>query len=178
MLCITANLAGDDRFGSKPECLPNARMSALASCGQTAPCAQFCHVPILLQKSFSTADQNFSRPLMRFSDKYVRDPHLLGKKLTGGFANGLGAILNGEHSSASFLSKKSSPGILGLLQQNLPEPDSCAAANTRCGVEVEERRDAANFRVPDRLFQFLGRTPSQVEKFGTSRLLTPRRWVA
>jgi hypothetical protein len=30
-------------------------------------------VPILLQKSFSTADQNFSRPLMRFSDKYVRD---------------------------------------------------------------------------------------------------------
>jgi putative tryptophan/tyrosine transport system substrate-binding protein len=28
---------------------------------------------ILLQKSFSTADQNFSRPLMRFSDKYLRD---------------------------------------------------------------------------------------------------------
>jgi hypothetical protein len=30
-------------------------------------------VPILLQKSFSTADQNFSRLLVRFSDKYVRD---------------------------------------------------------------------------------------------------------
>jgi hypothetical protein len=30
-------------------------------------------VPILLQRSFSTADQNFSRPLVRFSDKYVRD---------------------------------------------------------------------------------------------------------
>jgi hypothetical protein len=30
-------------------------------------------VPILLQKSFSTADQNFSSPLMRFADKYVRD---------------------------------------------------------------------------------------------------------
>jgi hypothetical protein len=28
---------------------------------------------MLLKKSFSTADQNFSRPLMRFSDKYVRD---------------------------------------------------------------------------------------------------------
>src|SRR3984893_7079505 len=28
---------------------------------------------ILLQKSFSTADQNFSSPLVRFSDKYVRD---------------------------------------------------------------------------------------------------------
>jgi len=39
------------------------------------------------------------------------------EKLTGGFANGLGAILNGEHSLASFLFKKSSPSILGLLQQ-------------------------------------------------------------
>jgi len=28
---------------------------------------------ILLQKSFSTADQNFSSPLVRFADKYVRD---------------------------------------------------------------------------------------------------------
>jgi hypothetical protein len=28
---------------------------------------------LLLKKSFSTADQNFSRPLMRFSDKNVRD---------------------------------------------------------------------------------------------------------
>src|SRR6202030_766065 len=33
--------------GSKPECLPNARMSALASCGQTAPCALLCHVPMI-----------------------------------------------------------------------------------------------------------------------------------
>jgi len=28
---------------------------------------------ILLQKSFSTADQNFSSPLVRFADKYVGD---------------------------------------------------------------------------------------------------------
>jgi hypothetical protein len=41
------------------------------------------------------------------------------KKLTGGFDNGLGAILIGEHSSASLLSKKSSLGVLGLLQQYL-----------------------------------------------------------
>jgi len=27
----------------------------------------------LLQKSFSTADQNFSSPLVRFADKYVGD---------------------------------------------------------------------------------------------------------
>jgi len=72
-------------------------------------------VPILLQKSFSTADQNFSSPLVRFADKYVRE------KLTGDFANGLGAILNGEHSLASFLSKKSSRSIFGLLQQYLPK---------------------------------------------------------
>jgi len=31
------------------------------------------YVPILLQKSFSTVIKIFSRPLMRFSDKYVRD---------------------------------------------------------------------------------------------------------
>jgi hypothetical protein len=28
---------------------------------------------MLLKKSFSTADQNFPRPLKRFSDNYVRD---------------------------------------------------------------------------------------------------------
>jgi hypothetical protein len=33
------------------------------------------------------------------------------KKPTGGFDNGLGAILIGEHSLASFLSKKSAEGI-------------------------------------------------------------------
>jgi hypothetical protein len=75
---------------------------------------------MLLKKSFSTADQNFSRPLMRSSDKYVRDPRLLVKKPTGGFDNGLGAILVGEHSLASFLSKKSPEGISGLFQQHRP----------------------------------------------------------
>jgi hypothetical protein len=39
------------------------------------------------------------------------------KKLTGGFDNGLGAVLIGEHSLASFLSKKSREGISGLFQQ-------------------------------------------------------------
>src|ERR1700730_8935299 len=38
-------------------------------------------------------------------------------KLTDDFANGLGAISIGEHSLGSFLSKKSSPSIWGLLQQ-------------------------------------------------------------
>jgi hypothetical protein len=43
------------------------------------------------------------------------------KKLTGGFDNGLGAILIGEHSLASFLSKKSPEGISGLFQQYRPK---------------------------------------------------------
>ena len=32
-LCNTAKLGGRGRFGSKPECLPNTRMSASTSCG-------------------------------------------------------------------------------------------------------------------------------------------------
>jgi hypothetical protein len=42
------------------------------------------------------------------------------KKLTGDFDNGLGAVLIGERSSASFLSKKSREGISGLFQQYRP----------------------------------------------------------
>jgi len=39
------------------------------------------------------------------------------KKLTGGFDNGLGAVLIGKHSLVLFLSRKSLEGILGLFQQ-------------------------------------------------------------
>jgi hypothetical protein len=46
------------------------------------------------------------------------------KKPTGGFDNGLGAILIGEHSLASFLSKKSPEGILGLFQQHRSKRES------------------------------------------------------
>jgi hypothetical protein len=42
------------------------------------------------------------------------------KKLTGGFDNGLGAVLIGERSLALFLSKKSREGISGLFQQYRP----------------------------------------------------------
>jgi hypothetical protein len=42
------------------------------------------------------------------------------KKPTGGFDNGLGAILIGENSLASFLSKKTPEGISGLFQQHRP----------------------------------------------------------
>ena len=53
-----------DRLGSKPECLPNPRMSALASCGQTAPCALFCHVPP--GPNSCTAANSHTRALCRF----------------------------------------------------------------------------------------------------------------
>jgi hypothetical protein len=61
----------NDRSGSKPESIFDARMSAFTSCGQTVAYALARCVPILLQKSFSTVIKIFSSPLMRFSDKYV-----------------------------------------------------------------------------------------------------------
>jgi len=48
------------------------------------------------------------------------------KKLTGDFDNGLGAVLIGERSSASFLSKKSREGISGLFQQYRPVAEVAA----------------------------------------------------
>src|SRR6202011_2863439 len=84
---------------------------------------------MLLKKSFCTGDQKFSGRRRDFRVKMwgTSSP---SEKLTGDFANGLGAILIGELSLASLFSKKSSPGILGLLQQNLPQADSCTAANS------------------------------------------------
>jgi len=52
------------------------------------------------------------------------------KKLTGDFDNGLGAVLIGERSSASFLSKKSREGISGLFQQYRPRADVNRAVKT------------------------------------------------
>jgi hypothetical protein len=46
------------------------------------------------------------------------------KKLTGDFDNGLGAVLIGERSLASFLSKKLRENISGLFQQYRPTADS------------------------------------------------------
>lgn len=88
--------------------------------------------PILLQKSFSIADQKFSSPLMRFADKCASESSSRDK-LIGGFANGLGAILIGAHSSALFLWKKSSPDILGLLQP-MPTPAAKVFCVARCFV--------------------------------------------
>ena len=53
------------------------------------------------------------------------------KKLTGGFKNGLGAILIGEHSLLSFLSRKSPEGISGLFQQHRPIADVGPNRNLR-----------------------------------------------
>jgi hypothetical protein len=63
------------------------------------------------------------------------------KKLTGGFDNGLGAVLIGEHSLASFLSKKSREGISGLFQQYRSKPVgytvTATSAFASCGQGVE-----------------------------------------
>jgi hypothetical protein len=54
------------------------------------------------------------------------------KKLTGGFDNGLGAVLIGERSLALFLSKKSREGISGLFQQYRPAADSPPEKMVQC----------------------------------------------
>jgi hypothetical protein len=71
----------DVRFQFRVNCT-HYRAAALLSASPLIPAINIsrmdcCSVPILLQKSFSTADQNFSRPLVRFSDKYVKGPRLL-----------------------------------------------------------------------------------------------------
>lgn len=57
---------------------------------------------MLLKKSFSIVDQNFPRPLMRFSDKICEGPRPLVKKITGGFDNGLGANRGGSLAALPF----------------------------------------------------------------------------
>jgi hypothetical protein len=59
------------------------------------------------------------------------------KKLTGGFDNGLGAVLIGEHSLASFLSKKSREGISGLFQQYRPDSEAPTAGPAGPLIEVD-----------------------------------------
>jgi hypothetical protein len=48
------------------------------------------------------------------------------EKLTGGFDNGLGAILIGVHSLASFLSKRLPEGFSGLFQHYRSDSDDPA----------------------------------------------------
>jgi hypothetical protein len=65
------------------------------------------------------------------------------KKLTGGFDNGLAAaIFIGEHSLASFLSKKLPEGISGLFQQYrskcvMPESSRLGSTTFRIGRHAE-----------------------------------------
>jgi hypothetical protein len=46
------------------------------------------------------------------------------KKLIGGFDNGLGAVLIGEHSLASFLSKNRGKAFLDFFNSIDPKPPS------------------------------------------------------
>jgi hypothetical protein len=51
-------------------------------------------------------------------------------KLAGDLGNVIGATSIGGRRSDFFTAEKLAPGNLGLLQQYLPEPDSCTAANS------------------------------------------------
>src|ERR1700730_15192548 len=72
--------------GSKPESLPNARTSASARCGHAVGKTMYKIVPILLQKSFCTRDQNFFWLYTRLWCKYVGDL-IAEDKLAGGLGN-------------------------------------------------------------------------------------------
>jgi hypothetical protein len=68
---LTGGLGNEIEATQIGGCRSDCPMAGKVSPGNFGLLQQY--LPILLQKSFSTADQNFSRPLVRFSDKYVRD---------------------------------------------------------------------------------------------------------
>src|SRR6202048_3637165 len=84
-------------------------------------------VPILLQKFFCTRDQNFFWLYTRLSCKYVGTS--LPEDKLGDLGNVIEATSIGVRRSDFFTARKWAPGNLGLLQQYLPKPDSCTAAN-------------------------------------------------
>jgi hypothetical protein len=51
-------------------------------------------------------------------------------KLAGDLGNVIGATSIGGRRSDFFTAEKLAPGNLGLLQQYLPQPDSCSAAKS------------------------------------------------
>jgi hypothetical protein len=63
-----------------------------------------------------------------------------GGELTGDFGNKLEAISIGDGGLFRLLAENYSHGILGLLQQYLPIPDSCTAAN---GIFIRSPRPRA-----------------------------------
>jgi hypothetical protein len=63
------------------------------------------------------------------------------KKLTGGFDNRLGAVLIGERSLASFLSKKSREGISGLFQQYRSKAFEPLRAACPLSVRITQKAD-------------------------------------
>jgi hypothetical protein len=86
-------------------------------------------VPILLQKSFCTRDRNFPGRRSGFRVE-MWGTSLPGDKLTSDFGNEPEATSAGDRDLFRLLAGNLSPGVLGLLQQNLPIPDSCSAAKS------------------------------------------------
>src|ERR1700730_5829350 len=103
-------------------------------------------VPILLQKSFCTRDQNFFWLYTRFSYKDV-GTSLREDKLAGDLGNVIEATSIRGRRSDFFTAGKLAPGHLGLLQQYLPTTDSCTAAN-RISIRSPRRRWGAQPAAP------------------------------
>src|SRR5882672_205341 len=81
--------------------------------------------PIVLQKSFCTADRNFPGCRRGYRvNMWGTSSH--GDELTGDFANELDAISINDRGLFRLSAGKLSHGNLGLLQQNRPQP---AASN-------------------------------------------------
>src|SRR3984957_9030862 len=67
-------------------------------------------------------------------------------KLAGDLGNVIGATSIGDRRSDFFTARKLAPGNLGLLQQYLPQPESCSAAK-----HIVRGRDASYLAPPPQI---------------------------
>jgi hypothetical protein len=103
-------------------------------------------VPILLQKSFCTRDQNFFWLYTRLSCKYV-GTSLPEDKLAGDLGNVIGPTSIGGRRSDFFTARKLAPGNLGLLQQYLPLADKVRCSIVRRRMPIAHIAHSNDFKV-------------------------------
>src|SRR5215510_9493691 len=89
------------------------------------------YAQILLQKSFCTSGQNSAGRRFGFRVRMWRTSSLHVKR-TGDFGNAAEGIRIGDQFPSLVFAKNSELCYFRLLQQNLPEPDSCTAAKSIC----------------------------------------------
>src|SRR5262245_11983105 len=119
-------------------------MTGLPESGRRCVQCDVAKVPILLQKSFCTGDQKFSRLSARLSCKDVgaSSPE---DKLTGDLGNAFEAAEIGGRWSDRLLAGKLSSGDFGLLQQYLPRAAVSRRSNAaRYSMTSSARRRTGN----------------------------------